>query len=71
MSNSDNGGCLAILAFIIPIAGWLGTGYMAWNWIEPDSFFGALKFLLAWSIFGYIAQILAGLIIAGLGSMMD
>ncbi len=71
MSNSDNGGCLAIFMIVIPIATWLGTGYMAWNWVEPESFWGAIKFLIAWGIFGYIAQILGGLIIAGIASMME
>lgn len=71
MSNSDNGGCLAIFAIIIPIAGWLGTGYLAWNWVEPESFWGAIKFLIAWSIMGYIAQLIAMAIVAGIGSMMD
>lgn len=71
MSNSDNGGCFAVFAILIPIAGWLGTGYLAWDWVEPESFGGAIKFLIAWAIFGYIAQLLAGLIIAGIASMME
>lgn len=70
MSNSENGGCLAFFAIVIPIAGWLGTGYMAWNWVEPESFWGAIKFLIAWGILGAIAQFLAGLIIAGIASTM-
>jgi hypothetical protein len=56
---------------IIPIATWIGTGYMAWNWVEPDSFWGAIKFLIAWGIFGFIAQIIGGLIISGIASMME
>lgn len=70
MSNSDNGGCLAILMFIIYALAWVGTGVMAWNWTEPDSFGGAILFLIAWGILGYIAQIIGGLIIAGIASMM-
>ena len=71
MNNSDNSGCLGIFLIIIPIATWLGTGYMAWNWVEPESFWGAIKFLIAWGIFGYIARIVSGLIIAGIASMME
>lgn len=71
MSNSDNSGCLSIVMVVIYIAAWVGTGTMAWNWVEPESFWGAIKFLIAWGIFGYIAQIIGGLIIAGIASMME
>ena len=71
MSNSENGGCLVVLMFVIYAAAWIGTGTMAWNWVEPDSFGGAILFLIAWGILGYIAQIIGGLIIAAIGSMME
>jgi hypothetical protein len=71
MSNSDNSGCLGIVMIIIYAAAWIGTGTMAWNWVEPDSFGGAILFLIAWGILGYIAQIIGGLIIAGIASMME
>ncbi|MDC1365079.1 hypothetical protein N8258_01535 [Algibacter sp.] len=71
MSNSDNGGCFGILMIIIPIATWIGTGTLAWNWVEPDSFGGGILFLIAWSILGYIAQTIGGLIILGIASMME
>lgn len=70
MSNSENSGCLAIVMIVIYAAAWIGTGTMAWNWVEPESFWGALQFLIAWGILGYIAQIIGGLIIAGIASMM-
>lgn len=72
MSNSENSGCLlGIVMVVINLAAWLGTGAMAWNWIEPDSFFGAVKFLFLWGFFGYIAQIVGGLIIAGIASVIE
>lgn len=71
MSKSDNGGCLAIFAIIIPIATWLGAGYMSWNWIEPENFWGAIKFIIVWGILGYIGQIISGLIIVGIAKMME
>jgi hypothetical protein len=70
MSNSDNSGCLGIGIIAIYIAAWVGTGTIAWNWVEPDSFGGAILFLIAWSILGYIAQLLGGLIIAGISGIM-
>lgn len=71
MSNSDNAGCAAVFVYLIPIATWFGTGYMAWNWVEPANFWGAIQFLIVWGIMGYIAQIFGGLIIAGIISMLD
>lgn len=71
MSSSDNSGCLGIIVVIIYIAAWIGTGTMAWNWVGPDSFWGAIKFLIVWGIFGYIAQLIGGLIIAGIASIME
>lgn len=71
MSSSDNTGCLGIIMIGIYIAAWVGTGTIAWNWIDPDSFGGAILFLIAWGILGYIAQIIGTLIIAGIASTME
>lgn len=73
MSNSEAavGGCLAISMIVIPIATWLGTGYIAYDWVEPEGFLGSIKFLIAWSILGYIAQLIVGLIVAGISSMFE
>jgi len=71
MSNSENGGCLLmVLMIVIYAAAWIGTGTMAWNWVNPKSFGGAILFFIAWSILGYIAQIIGGFIIGAIGSMM-
>lgn len=71
MDNSDKGGCLVFLMFIIYVLAWVGTGVTAWNWVEPDSFGGAILFLIAWAILGYIAQFIGSLIITGIVSMME
>ena len=64
MSNSDfNGGILATLLFIGTIASWIGSGTVAWNWVEPDSFGGAIIFLIAWGILGVIFDAVVALII--------
>jgi hypothetical protein len=53
MPNSEtNSGCFLVLLFIVHIVSILGSGYYAWNWIEPDSFWGGIKFLIAWGIIG-------------------
>ena len=70
MSNSENSGCFAtILMFVVYAVAWVGTGKIAWNWIEPDSFWGAVEFIIAWGFLGYIAQVIGLLIIAGISSM--
>lgn len=71
MNNSDNGVCLSILIIVIYAIACIGSDMMAWYWIEPDSFGGAILFLIAWGGLGYIAKILAGLLIAGITSKME
>ena len=70
MSNSESaGGCLAVLMLVGHAASILGSGYYAWQWIEPESFFGAIKFLIVWGIFGYIADLILMAIIAGVAHL--
>ncbi len=71
MSDSNNGGCLSLLMIGIYAAAWIGSGTIAWNWVEPESFGDAILFLIAWGALGYIAQIIGGIIFAGIASMMD
>jgi hypothetical protein len=44
---------------------WLGTialsiysGFLAWDWVQPESFFGAIGFLIVWAVFSKIAHFL-------------
>ena len=68
MSNSDNAtaGCIVFIIGIIPIITWAGTGYIAWKWVEPTNFSGAIIFILAWGVLGYIAKFLFSLILAAI-----
>jgi len=70
MSNS-NGAALGIIAFIIYAIAWVGTGTMAWNIVEPQSFWGAIKFLIVWAIFGMIVQFVATLIIGAIAALLE
>ena len=70
MSN-DNGtaAILSLFLFIGAATAWIGSGISAWNFIEPESFGGAILFLIAWAVFGYIAQlILMGLVMLVFGN---
>ena len=69
MSNSDNGGSLVAVLWIATIFISIGSGVMAWNWVEPESFFGALGFLILWGILSTIGHFLAIGLIALLGGL--
>ena len=63
MNNPDHSGCTAVFVFIVYVFVWVGTGVAAWNWIEPKTFWGAIKFLIVWGILGYVVNIIGGIII--------
>jgi len=69
MSNSDSGGCLIGLLWLVTIGISIGSGVTAWNWIEPDSFFGAIGFLIVWAILSKIGHFIAMGLVAVLGGM--
>lgn len=60
-------GCLSILLCVGMI---VGTGFLAWNWIEPRSFGSAFLFLVVWGILGSIASFIVRLIIAALAGFL-
>lgn len=72
MANSETtGGAIAIVMLIGTIAAIIGSGYYAWQWTEPDSFFDALKFLILWAILGYVADLILVTPFAVLARLLD
>lgn len=69
MSSSSNEGVLFALIWIITIAISIGSGIMAWNWVEPKSFFGAIAFLILWGLLSKIGHFLAMGVAALFGGM--
>ena len=69
MSNSDKGGCLLAVMWIITVAISIVSGIMAWNWIEPESFIGAIGFLILWGLLSTVGHYLAIGIVALFGGM--
>lgn len=69
MSNSNNGEALIGLMWLVTVGISIGSGVMAWNWIEPDSFFGAIGFLIVWGILSKIGHFLAMGLVAIMGGM--
>lgn len=56
---SDNtkqfGAFMLLLTVILSIA----SGVLAWNWIEPESFLGAIGFLILWAVLSKIGHFIA------------
>lgn len=59
MSNSDNGFVLVVLLWIVTIVISIGSGIIAWKWIEPENFWGAIVFLILWGILSKVGHFLA------------
>ena len=59
MSDSSEAGCLSIAIIIITVAISIGSGMIAWNWIEPEGFWGAIVFIIAWGILSKIGHLIA------------
>ena len=66
MSNGESAGCVMTLLVALQVAAWVGSGFLAWKWTTPDTFFEALAFLLLWGVLGYVGSLIAGLISAAL-----
>ncbi len=69
MSDSDNTGCIAIILYGGTIALSIVSGVLAWNWVEPESFFGAIGFIILWGILSTIGHYIAMGIVALFGGM--
>jgi hypothetical protein len=59
MSDSSEAGCLSIAIIIITVAISIGSGMIAWNWIEPEGFWGAIIFIIAWGVLSKIGHLIA------------
>lgn len=69
MSSSDNSGALVALMWIVTVLISIGSGVMAWNWIEPESFLGGIGFLILWGILSKVGHFLAMGLVVMLGGM--
>lgn len=50
------GGCLLILGIIMTLSMPLLTGYLAWQWCTPNSFWGFIQFIFLWIVIGGIVK---------------
>ncbi len=49
------GGVIVVIAHIALI---IFCGVWAWNWTEPENFWGALAFIVLWGILDYVAHLI-------------
>ncbi len=65
-SNHSQEGCLVIaLMWGITLIVSILTGIWAWDWIEPESFVGAVGFIVVWAVlFRIILSLVGGIISA-------
>lgn len=69
MDDGGAAGCLGVLVIILDIAVVIGSGVLAWNWIDPDSFGRGLLFVVVWGLLGSVGHGLIQLIFAGIAAL--
>ncbi len=66
-SGNDSKGCFMVfLLWVLPAAISLLTGIWAWDWIEPESFLGAVGFIIVWAILFRVIVQIVGIIVASI-----
>jgi hypothetical protein len=70
MGNSEDAGCFfGALLWLGTIGIFIGSGFLAWNWIEPDNFGESIIFLIIWSILGAVGRFLVVAVVGAISGM--
>ena len=69
MSDSSNGCIIAGLLYSATAAVFVGSGFLAWEWTEPNR--SAVGFLIVWGILTKIGHFIVSLIVMGIASIFD
>ena len=67
----SNGCIIAGLLYSATAAVFVGSGFLAWEWTEPNSFWSAVGFLIVWGILTKIGHFIVSLIVMGIASIFD
>lgn len=59
MSDSNDGCVYGGLISFVTTAIIIGSGFLSWKWIEPDSFGLSIVFLLVWGILAKVGHFIA------------
>lgn len=65
---SDFGSRLSLVVYVFM---WIVSGFLAWAWIEPTTFWAALLFIAAWALLGFVLQFVGIVIVAGILSLRN
>ncbi len=71
MSNSNNAGALMVVIWLVTISISIGSGILAWNWIDPESFLGVVGFLILWGILSKIGHTISLVLVAIMAGRND
>lgn len=52
-----------LLLYILRAALWIGSGFLAWHWVDPHSFWGGVLFLGVWSLLILVVWLIVKLLI--------
>lgn len=58
MSDNSSASGLAVIMWLITGILSIGSGVLAWDWLEPESFIGVIVFLILWGVFSEISYII-------------
>jgi hypothetical protein len=59
MSNSIETGCFGIAIVLITALISIGSGLLAWAWIQPEGFGGAIIFIIVWGLLSKLGHVVA------------
>ena len=57
--GSNESGCFGILLIVVDLAILVFSGILAWNWIEPESFWQVISFLITWGLLASVGYFVA------------
>ena len=64
MSEGSNAaGCLVPVAWVVSI---IGSGLLAYNWVNPHNFVATMGFMILWSIMAAVFQFLITVVFAAI-----
>lgn len=56
MNQNASSGIAMIIVWILSIVVWISVGIATFNWIDVDSFWSAIKWLIVWHLITTVAH---------------
>ncbi len=57
--STNNDSAYAGLMWVLTVIFTIAAGFLSWNWVEPDGFFGVIGFLFFWAVLSKVGHLLA------------